>query len=105
MDNKKTKLTISGATKKSIKNIEKAKTQSKNSVLIEKNKSNTLKKGGFNKISTSNTGFKSKSTKPSFTRGFPSKPTFPEKSLSSSNDSSVDSTHFHRNLHVQHRTH
>ena len=41
MDNKKTKLTISGATKKSIKNSEKAKTQSKNSVLIEKNKSYT----------------------------------------------------------------
>ena len=33
---KKTKLTISGSAKKSIKNIEIAKTQGKNSVLIEK---------------------------------------------------------------------
>ena len=40
MENKKTKLTISGTTKKSIKNIEIAKTQGKNSVIIEKTKSN-----------------------------------------------------------------
>ena len=33
---KKTKLTISGSTKKSIENIEIAKTQSKNSVVIQK---------------------------------------------------------------------
>ena len=33
---KKTKLTISGSAKKSIKNIEIAKTQSKNAVVIEK---------------------------------------------------------------------
>ena len=36
MDNKKTKLTLSGIAKKSIENIELAKTQSKNSVIIEK---------------------------------------------------------------------
>ncbi len=36
MENKKTKLTISGIAKKSIENIELAKTQSKNSVVIEK---------------------------------------------------------------------
>ena len=36
MENKKTKLTISGNTKKSIDNIELAKTQNKNSVVIEK---------------------------------------------------------------------
>ena len=36
MDNKKTKLTLSGVAKKSIDNIELAKTQSKNSVVIEK---------------------------------------------------------------------
>ena len=36
MDNKKTKLTLSGIAKKSIENIELAKTQSKNSVVIEK---------------------------------------------------------------------
>ena len=37
MENKKTKLTLSGIAKKSIENIELAKTQSKNSVVIEKN--------------------------------------------------------------------
>ena len=36
MKNKKTKLTISGNTKKSIDNIELAKTQNKNSLFIEK---------------------------------------------------------------------
>ena len=36
MENKKTKLTLSGIAKKSIDNIELAKTQSKNSVVIEK---------------------------------------------------------------------
>ena len=64
---KKTKLTVSGSAKKSIKSIEIAKTQGKNSVVIEKkskfiNKNNsyktsvnknksssTLSKGGFNK--------------------------------------------------------
>ena len=40
MDNKKTKLTLSGIAKKSIDNIELAKTQSKNSVVIEKNQIN-----------------------------------------------------------------
>ena len=36
MEKKKTKLTLSGNLKKSITNIERAKTQGKNSVLIEK---------------------------------------------------------------------
>ena len=40
MENKKTKLTISGTAKKSIKNIEIAKTQGKNSVVIEKSNKN-----------------------------------------------------------------
>ncbi len=45
---KKTKLTISGIAKKSIKNIEKAKTQGKNSVLIEKSlKKFSNKSGSF----------------------------------------------------------
>ena len=39
MENKKTKLTFSGGPKKSFKNIEIAKTQGKNSVVIEKTKS------------------------------------------------------------------
>ena len=41
---KKTKLTISGSAKKSIKNIELAKTKGKNSVLIEKSKNTFIKK-------------------------------------------------------------
>ena len=45
MENKKTKLTISGIAKKSIKNIEIAKTQGKKSVLIDKTKKNFVKKG------------------------------------------------------------
>ena len=40
MKNKKTKLTISGTAKKSIKNIEIARTQGKKSVLIDKSKKN-----------------------------------------------------------------
>ena len=44
MENKKTKLTLSGIAKKSIDNIELAKTQSKNSVVIKKNQVNLLLK-------------------------------------------------------------
>ena len=84
MENKKTKLTVSGTSKKSIKNIEKAKIQSKNSVLIEKTKNNFLKKSTFNKTST--TGFKSKSSKSILNKGFQSKPIFSGKTPSSSND-------------------
>ena len=49
MDNKKTKLTLSGIAKKSIENIELAKTQSKNSVVIEKKPSKFAPRGNFNK--------------------------------------------------------
>ena len=45
MENKKTKLTISGSAKKSIKNIEIAKTPGKKTVVIEKSKTNFVKKG------------------------------------------------------------
>ena len=50
MERKKTKLTISGSSKKTISNIERARTQGKNSVIIEKrsigfgNKTNIIKK-------------------------------------------------------------
>ena len=47
MDNKKTKLTLSGIAKKSIENIELAKTQSKNSVVIEKKPSKFAPRGNF----------------------------------------------------------
>ena len=51
MDNKKTKLTLSGIAKKSIENIELAKTKSKNSVVIEKKQNKFASKGYFNKTS------------------------------------------------------
>ena len=47
MENKKTKLTISGIAKKSIKNIEIAKTQGKNSVVIDKSQSKFSNKKNF----------------------------------------------------------
>ena len=65
MENKKTKLTISATAKKSIRNIEIAKTQGKNSVLIEKSKNNFSKRAGSFK--TSGTGVRSK-TSSSFNR-------------------------------------
>ena len=49
MDNKKTKLTLSGIAKKSIENIELAKTQSKNSVVIEKKTSKFTPRGNFSR--------------------------------------------------------
>tara|TARA_A100001035_G_scaffold253764_1_gene227155 strand:- start:604 stop:2820 length:2217 start_codon:yes stop_codon:yes gene_type:complete len=76
MENKKTKLTISGAAKKSIKNIEIAKTQGKNSVVIEKSKSNFVKRGSSFK--PSGTNIKSKTS--AFNRGAPFKPSFGTKS-------------------------
>ncbi|MDA9108063.1 translation initiation factor IF-2 [Candidatus Pelagibacter sp.] len=49
MENKKTKLTLSGIAKKSIENIELAKTQSKNSVVIEKKPSKFSPRGNFSR--------------------------------------------------------
>ena len=80
---KKTKLKISGTANKSIKNIEIAKTKSKNSVVIEKSKSNYVKKVG---------SFRSTSTvarvKPtsSFNRGAPLKAPFATKTPPITND-------------------
>ena len=53
MDKKKSKLTLSGIAKKSIENIELAKTQSKNSVVIEKKPNRFSNRGAFNRTSTS----------------------------------------------------
>jgi translation initiation factor IF-2 len=83
MESKKTKLTISGTAKKSIKNIEIAKTQGKNSVVIEKPKNNFVKRtGSFRPAGTTTT------TKPtsSFTRGAPFKPSFGLKTPPITND-------------------
>ena len=49
---KKTKLTISGSAKKSIKNIEIAKTHGKNSVVIEKQTGKFSSRGGSFRSST-----------------------------------------------------
>jgi translation initiation factor IF-2 len=77
---KKTKLTISGSAKKSIKNIEIAKSQGKNSVVIEKQ---------TGKFSTRGGSFRS-SSKPRITptsnRGAPLKPSFNPKSPPITND-------------------
>ena len=83
MENKKTKLTISATAKKSIRNIEIAKTQGKNSVVIEKSKNNFSKKAGSFK--PSGTGVRSK-TAPSFNRGSSLKPLNREKTPSITKD-------------------
>ena len=83
MENKKTKLTISGTAKKSIKNIEKAKTQGKNSIVIEKPKNTFAKKGS--PLRPIGTGARPKSNSP-FSRGISSKPSMGSKAPPISND-------------------
>ncbi len=83
MENKKTKLTISGTAKKSIKNIEIAKTQGKNSVLIEKSKSSFIKKGSSFRPSGTNSRTK---TSTAFNRGTSFKPSFNNKIPPLTND-------------------
>ncbi len=78
---KKTKLTISGSAKKSIKNIEIAKTQGKNSVVIEKQTGKFSNRGGTLRSLTN------KPRPPStFSRGTSSKPSFNSKSTTVTND-------------------
>ena len=61
MENKKTKLTISGNTKKPIKNIELARNQNKNSVIIEKKTGKFSNRSSFvNKPYNKNTNFRGK---------------------------------------------
>ncbi len=78
---KKTKLTISGSAKKSIKNIEFAKTQGKNSVVIEKQ---------TGKFSSRGSSFRSNTSKPrinsTFNRAASIKPSFSPKSTTVTND-------------------
>jgi translation initiation factor IF-2 len=78
---KKTKLTISGTAKKSFKNIELAKTQGKNSVVIEKQPSKFPSRGGSSRPG----GFKPKTTS-TFNRAIPVKPSFAPKSPPITND-------------------
>ena len=82
MEDKKTKLTISGIAKKSIQNIEIAKTQGKNSVVIEKQPSKFPNRGS----SFRPAGVKSKPSS-SFNRGTPPiKPSLPPKASPIAND-------------------
>ncbi len=78
---KKTKLTISGTAKKSFKNIELAKTQGKNSILIEKQPSKFPSRGGTSRPGS----FKTKTTS-TFNRGASVKPSFAPKSPPITND-------------------
>ncbi len=52
MENKKTKLTITGKPKKPFKNFDSSKNLGKKTVIIEKQSGRTIKKGTFNKSST-----------------------------------------------------
>ncbi|WP_435148932.1 translation initiation factor IF-2 [Candidatus Pelagibacter bacterium nBUS_32] len=78
---KKTKLTISGTAKKSFKNIEIAKAQGKNSVIIEKQPSKFPSRGGSSRAGS----FKPKTTS-TFNRGASVKPSFTPKSPPITND-------------------
>ncbi len=78
---KKTKLTISGSAKKSIKNIELAKTQGKNSTLIEKKASRSVNKGSS--FRSSQPRSKTSST---FHRNMVSKPSIISKPSSGTSD-------------------
>jgi translation initiation factor IF-2 len=78
---KKTKLTISGTAKKSFKNIEIAKTQGKNSVVIEKQPNKFPSRVGLSKPGS----FKPKTTS-TFNRGAPLKSSFTSKSPPITND-------------------
>ena len=66
MEKKKTKLTLSGNLKKSITNIERAKTQGKNSVLIEKKNNKFSNKRTFNTSSKPSSNFKPGASTPKF---------------------------------------
>ena len=83
MEKKKTKLTISGTAKKSIKNIEIAKAQGKNSTVIDKSNNNFIKKGSSYRSPGNDKKFKSTS---SLGRGTTFKSSFSSKSPSISND-------------------
>ncbi len=78
---KKTKLTISGSAKKSIKNIEIAKSQGKNSVVIDKQTGKFSSRGGSFGSST-----RKPRTSSTFNRGTPLKSSFSPKSPSVTND-------------------
>tara|TARA_B100000287_G_scaffold50931_1_gene45102 strand:+ start:1182 stop:3389 length:2208 start_codon:yes stop_codon:yes gene_type:complete len=63
MEKKKTKLTISGSSKKTISNIERARTQGKNSVIIGKKSIGFVNKSNIIKKNNKNDSFKIKSSR------------------------------------------
>ena len=79
MENKKTKLTISGNPKKTFKNFDTTKSGGKKTVVIEKKTNKS-----FTKNSSSKPFLPKQST--NFKKGFPSKPNFSSKSLTSPSD-------------------
>ena len=78
---KKTKLTISGSAKQTIKNIEIAKTQNKNSVVIEKQSNKFQGRGGGLR-----SGLVKSKNNPTFNRGSSSKPSLNNKLPTLTND-------------------
>ena len=80
MDNKKTKLTISGSPKKSFKNLDSSKSQGKKTVIIDKKSGRSFNKPGFTKP------FSSKPSSLSFKHGSSPKPNFPSKLSASTTD-------------------
>ncbi len=78
---KKTKLTISGSAKKTIKNIEIAKTQGKDSVVIHKQSGKFSNRGASFRSAVNKTRSSS-----AFSRGAPIKPSFVTKSPPITND-------------------
>ncbi len=80
MDNKKTKLTISGSSKKTFKNLDSSKTQGKKTVIIEKKTTRPSNKTGFTKP------FGSRPSSTNFKQGSSLKPKFPTKTFSSTSD-------------------
>ena len=77
MEKKKTKLTLSGNLKKSISNIEKAKTLGKNSVFIEKKSNKFSPKKPFN----NNTKFSFKPKSSNFSKPTPPPNDYEKKNL------------------------
>ena len=79
MQNKKTKLTISGDRKKTFKNYDTSKTQGKKTVVIDKKKTSYSNKGSFNRSFSKPLSSKDKRT-------VQLKPNFSQKTVSTSSD-------------------
>ena len=60
MEKKKLKLSVTGTSKKTINSIEQAKSQSKNSVIIEKKAGKISRKQNFQKAPKQNFNFRAK---------------------------------------------